>query len=368
MAGQLMEAGFSVRDERRPMALLLLLLLSALVLPSCEPGSSDRSTPSPSAGESPSAATELWRVRRIRTSAPNPFAVQEGSVWIAGSLMDSGEPGVARLDRATGRLEGRTVFGYLHEDVVVAFGSLWVANNSGACVAYSCGMGGDSPPQQPEFPGENSVTRHDPSTLEMVDAIHVTGPYRISAAFGSIWVSAWGSARRSDIIRIDPARNEIVGQVRLLGDPAPLVEAAGAVWTLAKADSPRARKWILAGIHPRQMKVVQTVELPRLGGPTSLAAWRGDLWVGGRTGRVVRADAVTGRVVQVLDSGVPLRDLSAGPAGVWVIGPRDLVRIDEGRPAVSYRIGGAPMWLGQQAMGRLWVMSTRGLFAWPPAD
>jgi hypothetical protein len=229
-------------------------------------------------------------------------------------------------------------------------------------------MGGDSPPQQPEFPGENSVTRHDPSTLEILDAIPVTGPYRVAAAFESIWVSAWGRGRRSAIIRIDPDTNEVAGSLRLRGGPAPLVAAAGALWTLAKADSSPPRSWILAAIDPEQMRIARTVELPEVDGPTALAGWRGELSVGGRTGRVVRVDADTGHVAETVDSGVPLRDISAGPTGVWVIAQRDLVPIEEGRRAPRYRVAGSSLWFGQQAMGRLWVMSTRGLFVWPPAD
>ena len=64
---------------------------------------------------------------------------------------------------------------------------------------------------------------------------------------------------------------------------------------------------------------------------------------------------------------MPLRGISAEPTGFWVIAQRDLVPIEEGRPVPGYPVAGSSLWFGQ-AIGRLWVMSTQGLFLWLPAD
>jgi hypothetical protein len=130
-----------------------------------------RRTPGPS--EPPPGSSRVWQVERIRTPGANPLVVGEGAIWIASSSSGDSraDAPVLRMDPATGRAEREANFGYVHDDLILAFGSLWVASSSGECVFYSCGMGGDSPPQTPEFPGENSLARLDPVTLEMTKAI-----------------------------------------------------------------------------------------------------------------------------------------------------------------------------------------------------
>lgn len=359
------------RHDRRlilpPLALSVALVA---VLARCEPEpDAMRRTPGPTAQSLPESS-RVWQVELIRTQGANPLVVGGGAIWIAGSSSGDGraDAPILRLDPTTGRVEREANFGYLHEDLVLAFGSLWVASSSGACVFYSCGMGGDSPPQTPEFPGENSLARLDPSTLQMTEAIPLTGPYRIVAAFGSVWVSAWGTGPGSDILRIDSATNEVIATIRIPAEPGTLTEAAGSLWALAKLTRGSPRGWALVRVDPDRNEVAQIIELPKLKSPMSLAAGRGDLWIGGWSGRIVRLDPETGQISLTVDTGVPVMDISVGPVGAWVIGQREIAEIDvrSGRVEATYRIGGAPMWFARQAQGRMWVMTNQGFFEWPP--
>jgi len=351
-----------------PFALSMALVA---VLACCE-SQPDTMRRTPGPGEqSPSESSRIWQVGRIRTPGANPLVVGEEAIWIAGSSSGDGraDAPVLRLDPATGRVERETNFGYLHEDLVLAFESLWVASSSGACVFYSCGMGGDSPPQTPEFPGENSLARLDPVTLQMTKAIPLTGPYKIVAAFGSMWVSAWGAGPGSDILRIDPETNDVIASIRVPADPGTLVEASGSLWALAKVTRESPRGWALVRVDPGRDEVTQIIELPRLQGPMSLTVGRGDLWIGGWSGRIVRLDPETGRITLTVVTGLPVMDISVGPVGVWVIGQRELAEVDvrSGRVEGTFRIGGAPMWFARQAEGRMWVMTNQGFFEWPPS-
>jgi hypothetical protein len=359
------------RDRRLMLPPLALSIALVAVLAGCEPEpDAMRRTPGPSE-LSPPGSSRVWQVERIRTPGANPFVVEEGAIWVAGSSSGDGraDAPILRLNPAFGRVEREAGFGYLHEDLVLAFGSLWVASSSGACVFYSCGMGGDSPPQTPEFPGENSLARLDPSTLQMTEAIPLTGPYKIVAAFGSVWVSAWGTGPGSDILRIDPQTNDVIATIHVLADPGTLMEASGSLWALAKLTRGSPRGWALLRIDAGRDEVAQIIELPRLQGPMSLTAGRGDLWIGGWSGRIVRLDPETGQITLTVDTGAPVMDVSVGPAGAWVIGQRVIAEIDLrlGRVEATYRIGGAPMWFARQAIGRMWVMTNQGFFEWPPS-
>jgi hypothetical protein len=360
-----------LRDRRLMLPPLALSIALVAVVAGCEPEPhAMRRTPGPSE-RSQAESSQVWQVKRIQTPGANPLVVGEGAIWVVGSSSGDGraDAPVLRLDPATGRVEREANFGYLHEDLVLAFGSLWVASSSGACVFYSCGMSGDSPPQTPEFPGENSLVRLDPSTLHMTEAIPLIGPYKIAAAFGSVWVSAWGTGPGSDILRIDPRTNDVIATIRVPADPGTLVEATGSLWALAKLTRGSPRGWALVRVDPDRNEVAQIIELPKLHGPMSLAAGRGDLWIGGWSGRIVRLDPETGQVTLTIDTGVPVMDVSVGPAGASVIGQREIAEIDvrSGRVEATHRIGGAPMWFARQAEGRMWIMTNQGFFEWPPS-
>jgi hypothetical protein len=358
------------RDRRLMLPPLALSMALVAALAGCESRPyAMRRTSGPS--EPPPESSRIWQVERIRTPGANPLVVGEGAMWVAGSSSGDvrADAPVLRLDPDTGRVEREVNFGYVHEDLVLAFGSLWVASSSGACVFYSCGMGGDSPPQAPEFPGENSLARLDPVTLQMTKAIPVTGPYKIVAAFGSMWVSAWGAGPGSDILRIDPETNDVIASIRVPADLGTLVEASGSLWALAKVTRGSPRGWALVRIDPGRDEVAQIIELPKLKRPMSLAVGRGGLWIGGWSGRVVRLDPQTGQITLTVDTGVPVMDISVGSLGAWVIGQREIAEIDvrTGRVEATYRIGGAPMWFARQAEGRMWVMTNQGFFEWPPS-
>jgi hypothetical protein len=358
------------RGRRLMLSPLALSIALVAVLAGCEPRPDvTGSSPGPS-GQSRPGSNPVWQVERIRTPGANPLVVAEEAIWIAASSSGDGraDAPVLRLDPATGRVEREANFGFLHEDLVLAFGSLWVASSSGACVFYSCGMGGGSPPQTPEFPGENSLARLDPSTLQMTDVISLAGPYKIAAAFGSVWVSAWGTGPGSDILRIDPETNDIIATIRVPADPGTLLEAAGSLWAMAKLTRGSPRGWALVRVDPDRNEVAQIIELPKLHGPMSLATGQGDLWIGGWSGTVLRMDPATGRITLTVDTGVPVMDVSVGPAGAWVIGQREMAEIDvrSGGVEATYRIAGAPMWFARQAVGRMWVMTNQGFFEWPP--
>jgi streptogramin lyase len=294
-----------------------------------------------------------------------PFDVEvgEGSVWIAA------QGGVARVDPATGRVEGvRSEFG--PEQVAVERGSVWVA--------------------EPNF---RLIDRIDPATSDEVAELNArdlpcyTVPTDIAADATEVWIAGPGchtgwavrintltnefDAKRvveiggepthiavigSDIwvirtdgggrlVHIDGATGTVVGELfqgeRSAWGPAPpldVVGGEGAIWVAVGND--------VARVDPRTGEIlsrtrvgetqVPLVEGQPTGAASRLAVGGGAVWVkvlrgDTRPPALVQLDPVTGQVV-----GEPLEiseysvALAAGEGAVWIANyyDRTLTRVE----------------------------------------
>jgi YVTN family beta-propeller protein len=168
-------------------------------------------------------------------------AVGEGSVWAA-----YGDSTLARIEPETLRVIATTAAGAVPAAVVVARGSVWVANSGDSTVSRF------DPATLTEGPlrvisvgerptgiaygadaiwvvnsGDGTVTRIDPSTYSTSTIAVGAQPVSVAADDGAVWVANGGSGTLS---RIDPGTNQVVRTIAIGNTPAGLALAGGLVW------------------------------------------------------------------------------------------------------------------------------------------
>jgi hypothetical protein len=347
---------------------LLLVVASCTATSQSAPadGGADGSRRAPSSTTSP--AVQLLDPSWIRLPGAAPMAFAHGTAWVAASSHGDGSPGfLASIDMGGAHIQARKTFGLLLEDLDFAEGSLWVTATSGACVLYSCGMGGESPPQQPKFPRENSVTQWDARGLTLEREIPVVLPEQLEAGLGGVWVTSWADGRSSRLTKIDSSTGRILNTLRLPGDPGELAVSGGSVWELTSIRTNTTHGWTLLQVDPSTADVVNEVPLTdfRQGDPLSLAS-------SGRTlavtsffdGDVLLFDARSGRAESSYRADLRITDVSIGPDGLWVVGDHSLLELDRKTGDVMRRlqVKGAPLSSVEQSREELWVTSARGVF------
>jgi YVTN family beta-propeller protein len=173
-------------------------------------------------------------------------AVGEGAVWTA-----YGDATLARADPGTVRVLDSGLTGGSPAALVVARGSVWVANSSDSTVSrFDPSSIAEGPlrtvsvGQRPTGiaygadaiwvanSGDGTVTRIDPSTY--ATATIAVGSEPVAVAFGenAVWV-----ANREDrtLSRIDPATNDVVDTIEVGNVPAGITFADGMVWLSVEA-------------------------------------------------------------------------------------------------------------------------------------
>ena len=169
-------------------------------------------------------------------------AVGAGSVWAA-----YGESTVARIDPARVRVVGSSFAGAVPAALVVARGSLWVANS-----------------------GDATVSRFDPGTLEEgpLRVISVgRRPTGIAFGAGAIWVTNEGD---DNVTRIDPSSYSTTN-IPVGAQPAGVAFGAGAVWVANSGDGTVSR------IDPVSNTVVRIIEIENA--PSGIAVADGFVWL-----------------------------------------------------------------------------------------
>lgn len=306
------------------------------------------------------------------------LAFGDDLVWAgASSRGDDALGSLASIDQAGHSIRSRAPFGLMLEDVDFVRGSLWVAATSGACVLYTCSMGGDSPPPQPRFPRENSVTRWDATGLSLQLQIPVATPYRLEAGLGGVWVTRWAEDRSAVVLKIDAATGYVLRQLRRRGDPGELALAGGGVWELGYMPA-RDGGWTLLQIDPETASVAGRIPLAGLreGDPLSFATDGRTLWVSSFfSGELFSFDARTGRALPEISSNlIFMTDVSFGPQGLWVVAGNLVARLDPATGEVlegyrvmqpdGYRIP-HELWSVDQTREDVWVSSGGGVFRLP---
>jgi hypothetical protein len=324
---------------------------------SCCTSSSHAPNPSPSA--LPSAPATPLQVSAVPFDGVQAIAIDASDrvLYVGAGVRPAP---VAIVDERTGETMAEDSFGYEHTGVVLAFDSLWVANGNGACWAYSCGLGGDEPPQHPRFPNEDSLSRLDPTTLRLIVPIRLhAAPESIAANDEAVFVTAYG-VPSTVVLRIDPATNEIVRRMPIRSpDPGPLAVIDGAVWMLKRSHG----DWMIVRVDRRSDRIA----LPRLAPPVSFSSDGSLLWISSWNGAIIAIDPLTAATVHSIDTSEPIIDVSNGDGGGWAITAHRVLQIDLPSDTVSksIRVARPELRMIDQAGGHVWIASTSGLFTWP---
>jgi YVTN family beta-propeller protein len=173
--------------------------------------------------------------------------------------------------------------------------------------------------------GDDTVSRIDPVSGEVTATIEVgKGPFSIASGEGAVWVA---NRLQTSISRIDPSTNEVsdmdVGIV-----PESMAVGEGSIWiaydrgfdvadvVIEKFDARTGQHVGDALVSGEEIRVAMGT-----GGtfPWAMAAGGGSLWAGGFSGRVIRIDAQTLKVVDQMNlDGKPINAIWLAGASVWV--------------------------------------------------
>ncbi len=280
---------------------------------------------------------------------PASVTVGAGAVWVSGNRKDK-KGFLARYDLADGSLETMTV-DHCMNDVVVVGSSLWASD-------YCNG----------------EVHRFDPVTasahprLEMPSVVRgksvsVGGnPNALATADGLLWV-----ATGSEIVRVDPDRDEVVGTPTVIGDGVQYLVAAGdtvfassfsGVFRLGEGlpvreavptPTPEEEEEEASAEETCDLEDVMCIPLDREG--SVAGAGFGSAWVGnvgeGKTFGIARFDAVSGEEIARLRTEGFVQGFASDDRSMWTLldagGQLKLLMIDPETTKIgaSYDIGGA---------------------------
>jgi virginiamycin B lyase len=209
------------------------------------------------------------------------------------------------------------------------------------------------------------ITRYDLATGDMLGEIETANDICVAMdeGFGSLWV---GDCVDNTLLRIDVATGELVATIGL-----PLAGIAGessvavgddGVWMLSTGTQPD-----LMRIDPATNEVANTFPAPD--GATAMRAGDGSLWITrASTGQLLRVDPATGQELAEIDIAPESTFLAYGEGGVWIMGTAtgDVVHVDPATNSVVATIPtGGPVDHGDIAVGGgyVWARISDALIA-----
>ncbi len=299
----------------------LAALAVALLVVSC---ARQRATLQPAASE-----TKPERITQIPLPGSGyvyDVAVGEGAIWV------TSHAGLYRIDPVTGAAVNVFPQDYFFK-VALDHEAVWISTGS-----------------------DGRVLRVDPHSNAVTAVIDVgAGPVTsLAVSKDAIWASA-----TSDLVRIDPATNEVVARLRSQRGFGEIALGEGALWVIAGADQ-EGEVW---RIDPETTEVQQQIPLANPDGWNEIAAGEGAVWVtsspnvhsdGASLVGLYRIDPSTDDIT----AEIPLGDgpsglaagqgassysaLALGEGSVWVIVDYEgiLVRIDPSSLSVSEKLEG----------------------------
>lgn len=300
----------------------LTALAVALLLVSC--------ARQPATLQPASSETEPERITQIPLVGSGyvyDVAVGEGAVWV------TSHAGLYRIDPATGAAVNVLPHDYLFR-VALGHGAVWITT------------------------GEGRVLRVDPGSNTVTAEIDVgAGPVTsLAVSEDAVWVSA-----ASDLVRIDPATNEVVARLRSQRGFGDVAFGEGALWVIAGANK-EGEVW---RIDPETTELLQRIPLANPSFWNEIAAGEGAVWV--TSSPTVHSDGVSLVYLHRIDPStgditteIPLGDgpwglaaeegagsysaLTLGEGSVWVKVDYEgiLVRIDPSNLSVSETLEGIP--------------------------
>lgn len=189
-------------------------------------------------------------------------------------------------------------------------------------------------PDAPLAATPGSVAVVDTETGRVVDTIEVgADPVAIVSGHGSIWVANYDD---DTVSRIDPATREVV---RVIGvsSPVDLAVGPGAIWVAGGLDG------IVSRIDVEANDVVAEIELPGPGSFVSqtvhgVAATSGGVWAAVSGGDLVRIDSADNRPAGSIETGSDQLAVAAGEGALWVVRPGRLLRIQPATAVITARL------------------------------
>ena len=167
---------------------------------------------------------------------------------------------------------------------------------------------------------------------------------------GSVWVV---NSQDASVSRIDPANDNVAGQIPVGNGPTSIAYGAGSVWVLNQVDATISR------IAADSGRVTDTIPLGQ--NPTRLAFGLGYVWVTSEeAGVLLRIDPKTGSVVEATPVGNGPVGVAVGDNAVWVANTPDrtVTRVDPSSGAVTkLNLVDRPAEV-TYADGTLWVANT----------
>jgi YVTN family beta-propeller protein len=277
--------------------------------------------------------------------APDWLAIGE-QAWVSNKPKDA----ISRLDPKSTTVATFAVGKRPCSGLAIGFDSVWVP---------SCGDQTTSP----------SVARVDPKSGQ-VTATFPTGIANteggLAVGASSVWML---TDSRATLVRIDPATNAPVAQVRVPAGSYTVAFGEGAVWvTNTDANT-------LTRVDPATNLITDTIAVG--GTPRFLAVGNGSVWtLNQRDGSVSRVDAKTKKVVATIEVGVPGPggDIAVGEDSVWVTAiDIPISRIDPatnqvvqqfvGKGGDAIRIGLGAVWLSMLDQGKVWRLDPKRIEA-----
>ena len=221
--------------------------------------------------------------------------------------------GISRYDLATGEMLGEIETNDICLAMDEGFGSIW----AGDCV-------------------DNTLLRIDVATGELVATVSLpfSLPSESSVAVGDdgVWMLSTGA--QPDLVRIDPATNEVADTFPAPSGATAVRAGDGSLW-ITRADAGQ-----LLRVDPATGEELAEIDVAP--GSTFLAVGEGGVWTLGSTGEVVHVDPATNSVVATIPTGgrVEHGDVAVGGGYVWArISESLFVQIDPVTNTVVSRYG-----------------------------
>jgi YVTN family beta-propeller protein len=208
--------------------------------------------------------------------------------------------------------------------------------------------------------GDQTVSRIDLKTGKVTATFSLPIPDSEGGiAFGA--GSAWAVIdKRGTLVRIDPADNKVVEEIRLPPGSFNVNFGEGAVWATSNTEN------VLTRVDPATNLVVETIPVGKQ--PRFFTIGEGAVWVLNQgDGSVSKVDVKTNKVVETIQAGSPGQggEISIGGGSVWItVFEKPLTRIDVasnrvvqqfvGEGGDSVRFGLGSVWLAHLKAGKLW--------------
>lgn len=194
----------------------------------------------------------------VRVPGANGLAVGGGGVWISSRRAGT----VTRVDPRTRRADAPIRVGPGPADIVVGYGSVWVANAAGG-----------------------SVSRIDPrrGTAGAPIAVGARQVLAVSIGEGGVWVARAGGSNgdRTQLVPIDPAKDQVVGDPITVAGAVPLDLVAGhGLWVTdsGSAIPSASSRGGVTRVNP-ETRAIDGPPLRTGRRPSAIALGAGRLWV-----------------------------------------------------------------------------------------